>query len=163
MQNRFGLLDTDVMPVFMINALGIVITSRFSINCSAVICSPTVIISISREDSSETCGPWVYFTSYQFPVNFPISIAIPLFCNLYFPFHKPKILKILLYRLSISIRSHLANNHDGIDNPFPFNCYCTIVTHTYILSILLCLEQILFELCLYLDLATKTRMIQTIK
>ena len=35
----------------------------------------------------------------------------------------------------------------------------SIVSHTYILYILLCLEQILFELCLYLDLATKTRMI----
>ena len=41
-------------------------------------------------------------------------------------------------------------------------CYCSIVSHTYILSILLCLEQILFELCLYLDLAKKTRMIYTI-
>src|SRR5215216_1065218 len=26
--------------------------------------------------------------------------------------------KYLLYRLSISIRSHFANNHEGIDNPF---------------------------------------------
>ena len=36
----------------------------------------------------------------------------------YFPFHKPKIPKILLYRLSIYIRSHFANNREGIDNPF---------------------------------------------
>ena len=68
MQNRFGLLDTDVMPIFMIIALDIVITLRFSINCSAVICSPTIIISILREASSETYGPRVYFTSYQFPI-----------------------------------------------------------------------------------------------
>ena len=36
----FGLLDADVMPMFMIIALDIVITTHFSINCSAVICSP---------------------------------------------------------------------------------------------------------------------------
>ena len=40
------------------------------------------------------------------------------FAIFYFPFHKPKIPKILLYCLSISIRSHFANNHEGIDNPF---------------------------------------------
>ena len=57
MQNRFGLLDTDVMPMFMITALDIVITLRFSINCSVVICSPTVIFAILREATSETYGP----------------------------------------------------------------------------------------------------------
>ena len=114
MQNRFGLLDTDVMPIFMIIALDIVITLRFSINCSTVICSPTVIISILREASSETYGPRVYFPSYKFPI-YNSSFLFTLFCNLYFPFHKPKIPKILL---TVSIRSHFANNREGIDNPF---------------------------------------------
>ena len=41
---------------------------RFSINCSAVICSPTVIYDILREATSETYGPWVYFISYKFPI-----------------------------------------------------------------------------------------------
>ena len=68
MQNRFGLLDTDVMPIFMIIALDIVITLCFSINCSALICSPTVIIPFLREASSETYGPRVYFPSYKFPI-----------------------------------------------------------------------------------------------
>ena len=63
-----GLLDTDVMPIFMIIALDIVITLCFSINCSTVICSPTVIISTLREASSETYGPRVYFPSYKFPI-----------------------------------------------------------------------------------------------
>ena len=40
------------------------------------------------------------------------------FAIFYFQFHKPKIPKILLYSLSISIRSHVANNREGIDNPF---------------------------------------------
>src|SRR5215216_5641914 len=66
MQNRFGLLDTDVMPIFMIIALDIVITLCFSINCSAVICSPTVIFSILREASSETYAPGSIFHHISF-------------------------------------------------------------------------------------------------
>src|SRR5216117_3711443 len=66
MQNRFGLLDTDVMPICIIIALDIVITMRFSINCSTVICSPTVLFSFKREASSETYGPRVYFPYYNF-------------------------------------------------------------------------------------------------
>ena len=64
MQVGVGLLDTDVMPMFMIIALDIVITMHFSINSSAVIRSPTVIFAISREATSETYGPRVYFTLY---------------------------------------------------------------------------------------------------
>ena len=111
------LLDTDVMPIFMIIALDIVITLCFSINCSAVICSPPVIFSILREASSETYGPRVYFPSYKFPI-YNSSFLFTFFASFYFPFHKPKIPKILLYRLSISIRSHFANNREGIDNIF---------------------------------------------
>ena len=64
MHNRFDLLDTDVMPIFMITALDIFIIIRSSINCSAVICSPTVIYAIMREATSETYGPRVYLLSY---------------------------------------------------------------------------------------------------
>ena len=64
MQEGVGLLDTGVMPIFMIIALDIVMTLRFSINCLAVICSPTVIFAIMREASSETYGPRVYFPYY---------------------------------------------------------------------------------------------------
>ena len=117
MQNHFGLLDTGVMPIFMIIALDIIITSRFSINCSAVICSPTVIFSILREASSETYGPQVYFPSYKFLI-YNFSFLFTFFAIFYFPFHEPKIPKILLYCLSISIRSHFGNNREGIDNPF---------------------------------------------
>ena len=45
------------MPICMIIALDIVMTLRGSINCSTVICSPTVILAILREDSSEHYGP----------------------------------------------------------------------------------------------------------
>ena len=113
----FSLLDTDVMPIFMIIALDIVITLSFSINCSTVICSPTVIFSILREASSETYGPRVDFPSYKFPI-YNFSFLFTFFAIFYFPIYKPKIPKILLYYLSIYIRSHFANNREGIDNPF---------------------------------------------
>ena len=61
MQVGVGLLDTDVMPMFMIIALDIVITMRFSINCSVVICSPTIIFAILREATCETYAPLVSF------------------------------------------------------------------------------------------------------
>src|SRR4051812_47320538 len=86
MQNRFGLLDTDVIPIFMIIVLDIVITLRFSINCTAVICSPTVLFAILREAFSETYGPRVYFPSYKFPIYY--------FAIFYFPIYKPRIPKI---------------------------------------------------------------------
>ena len=113
MQNCFGLLDTDVMPMFMIIALDIVITMRFSINCSAVICSPTVLFSILREASSETYGPRVYFPSYKFyfpSYKFPIyniSFCFTPFAIFYFPIYKPRIPKIFtlpfiyLYQISL--------------------------------------------------------------
>ena len=65
MQAGVGLHDMDVMPMFMIIALDIVIIMRFSINCSVVICSPTIIYAISREATSETYGPRVSFPLYR--------------------------------------------------------------------------------------------------
>ena len=88
-----GLLVSDVMPICMIIALDIVMTLRGSINCSTVICSPTVILAILREASSEHYGPWVYFTPYFQPYTF-YFVALSAF------------------------RSHFANNLEGIANPF---------------------------------------------
>ena len=76
MQARVGLLDTNVMPMFMIIALDIFIIMRSSINCSAVICSPTIIHAISREATSETYGPWVYFPLYCIYLNLIYYFAI---------------------------------------------------------------------------------------
>ena len=114
MQNRFGLLDTDVMPIFMIIALDIFITMRFSINCSAVICSPTVIHAILREATSETYGPGS-LSYYIASLLFYIASRL-LFCNLYFPIYTTKIPKIftLLSLLDLTF----ASDREGIDNPF---------------------------------------------
>ena len=110
MQNHFGLLNIDVMPIFMIIALDIVITLRLSINCSTVICSPTVLFAIFREASSETYGPRVYFPSYKFPIYF---ILQSLLFNLY---HK-NTKNIYLILLSLSDLT-FASGREGIDNPF---------------------------------------------
>ena len=64
MQAGVGLLDTNVMPMFMIIALDIVIIMRPSINWSAVICSPIVLFAILREATSETYGARVSFPYY---------------------------------------------------------------------------------------------------
>src|SRR3989337_3638800 len=110
MQAGVGLLDMDVMPIFIIIALDIVITLRFSINCSTVICSPTVLFAFKREASSETYGPGVYFPSYIFrSINqkYLAAIYLLLFCFMF---------SNLLY-LSLSDLI-LASDREGIDNPF---------------------------------------------
>ena len=105
MQAGVGLLDTDVMPIFMIVALDIVIILRFSINFSAVICSPTVILSILREASSETYGPGSILHHISFQSTILVSYLLP---SQSFTFRSinQKYQKYLLYRLSISIKSH---------------------------------------------------------
>ena len=101
MQNRFGLLVADVIPIYMI-ILDILITMLNSINCSIVIHLPTVILMLLREATSETYGPRVYLHH----INLHHFIIALLF---YFAFYFslcifiPKIPKILFI---ISIRSH---------------------------------------------------------
>ena len=58
------LLVLDMMPIDIIIAIDNVTTLRGSINCSTVICSPTVILAILREVSSEHYGPRVYSRPY---------------------------------------------------------------------------------------------------
>ena len=114
MQNRVGLLDMDMMPIFIIIALDIFITMRFSINCSAVICSPTEIHAILREATSVTYGPRVSFLIYC--TYFIYIASCLLFCNLYFPIYTTKIPKIFIL-LSLSDLT-FASDREGIDNPF---------------------------------------------
>ena len=105
MLNRFGLLDTDVMPMFMIIALYIIIMLRVSINCSAVICSPTVIFAILREASSETYGPQVYLLTYLLSIYFYLHLY---FLHLYY-----KIPKIIVLRYKgRNVRVMLVGNYE---------------------------------------------------
>ena len=126
MQNHFCLLNTNVMPIFMIIALEIIITMHFSINCLAVICSPPVIHAILREATSETYGPGSILHHISFPSTCQFLSPFPYFAIFYFPFHKPKIPKILLYP-SLSDLT-FASDRERIDNPFiALGASCLIV------------------------------------
>src|SRR5215216_1756303 len=118
MQAGVSLLDSDVMPMFMIIALDIAITLRFSINCSAVICSPTIIFSIFREASSETYGPRVYFPSIQSSIFHHTSFQSIILQSFTFQSINQKYQKYLLYLLSSLSDLTFASNREGIDNPF---------------------------------------------
>ena len=96
------------------SCLDILITMRFSINCSTVICSPTVRYAILREATSETYGPRVSFPSYY--ISFIYIASRLLFCNLYFSIYTTKIPKIFIL-LSLSDLSFVSGR-EGIDNPF---------------------------------------------
>ena len=110
MQNHFGLLDTDMMPMFMIIALDVFIIMRSSINCSAVICSPTVIYAILREATSETYGPRVYLHHINLPT---LSYFLCFYFTLHI-YHKNTKNIILSYLSDLT----LVSDREGIDNPF---------------------------------------------
>ena len=114
MQAGVGLLDTDVMPVFMIIALDVIIIMRFSIHCSAVICSPTVIFVISKKPLVKPMAPRSLFLIIE--SVYILLVFDLLFCNLYFPIYKPKIPKIFTL-LSLSDLT-FAREGEGIANPF---------------------------------------------
>ena len=114
MQNRFGLIDTGVMSIFMIIALDIVITLRFSINCSVVICSPTYYLLSWEKPLVKHMAPGSIFHH----INLPSTSYFwhHLFCNLYFLIYIIKIPKIFIL-LSLS-NLNFASGREGLDNPF---------------------------------------------
>ena len=128
MQAGVVLLDTDVMPILIIIALDSSTTLHFSISCSTIICSPTILFSFKREASSETYGPWVYFPSYQFPIYY--------FAIFYFQFYKPKhpkifylLFSLFIYLLQISL---LQVTVQGLTTPLScwvqvFDCLCMCI------------------------------------
>ena len=86
---------------------------RFSINCSTVICSPTIIRAILREATSETYGPGslsYYIASLLFTSHLVHYFAIFTFQSI------QKIPKIftLLSLLDLTF----ASDREGTDNPF---------------------------------------------
>ena len=95
MQNRFGLLVTDVMPIYMI-------MPRYSHNYSLFyqllgnnLFTHRNTYAILREATSETYAPLVYFPSYKFPIYF---ILQSLLSNLY---HKNTKNIYYLYQISL--------------------------------------------------------------
>ena len=110
MQNCFGLLVADVMPIYMI-------MPRYSHNYALFyqlldsnLFTHCNTYAILREATSETYGPRVYFASYNFPIYFTLQ---SLLSNLY---HKntKNIYLILLILSDLTFASY----REGIDNPF---------------------------------------------
>ena len=71
MQNRFGLLVTDVMPIYMIIPRYAHKYAQFYQLLDSNLFTHRNTYAILREATSETYGPRVYFPSYKFP-NFAI-------------------------------------------------------------------------------------------
>ena len=114
MQNCFGVLDTDVMPIFMI-------MPRYSHNfvlfyqlLGSNLFTHRKILMLLREATSETYGPRVYSPLYYFPSTSYFYRC--LFCNIYFSIYTTKIPKIFIL-LSLSDLT-FASGHEGIHNPF---------------------------------------------
>ena len=110
MQNRFGLLVTDVMPIYMI-------IPRYSHNYAQFyqLLDSNLFIhrntyAILREATSETYGPRVYFPSYKFLIYFILQSLLSIYI-----IKIPKIFILLLLSLSDLT---LASGREGIDNPF---------------------------------------------
>src|SRR3954464_11312136 len=108
MQNRFGLLVVDVMPIY-------IIMPRYSHNYALLyqlldsnLFTHRNTYAILREATSETYGPRVYLPSYKFPIYF---ILQSLLYNLY---HKNT--KKIFILLSLSDLT-FASGREGIDNP----------------------------------------------
>ena len=99
------------------SCLDILIIMHFSINCSTVICSPTVILMLCGEKPLvKPMAPGSIFHHVNLPPTF--NFCHRLFCNLYFPIYIIKIPKIfILLLLSLSYLT-LASGREGIDNPF---------------------------------------------
>ena len=110
MQNRFGLLVTDVMPIYMIIPRYSHNYAQFYQLVDSNLFTHHNTYAILREATSETYGPRVYFPSYKFPIYFILQSLLSIY-----------IIKIpktfILFLLSLSDLT-LASGREGIDNPF---------------------------------------------
>ena len=113
MQAGVGLIVSDVMPICIIIAFDIVITLRFSINCSTVICSPTVLFAFMREASSETYGPRVYLHHINLPTLSYFRCFLLCFYFTLHLYHKNTKNIIISYLSYLT----LVSDRVGIDNP----------------------------------------------
>ena len=110
MQNCFGLLVSDMMPIYMIIPRYSHNYAQFYQLLDSNLFTHRNTYAILREATSKTYGPRVNFPSYKFPIYF---ILHSLLSNLY---HKnPK--NIYLILLSLSDLT-FASGLEGIDNPF---------------------------------------------
>ena len=98
MQNRFRLLVTDVMPIYMIIPRYSHNYAQFYQLLDSNLLTHRNTYAILREATSETYGPRVYLLSYLLPIYFYLHLY---FLHLYY-----KISEIYLSYQTISIRYH---------------------------------------------------------
>ena len=110
MQNRFGLLVADVMPIYMIMPKYSHNYSLFYQLLDSNLFTHRNAYAILREATSETYGPRVYFPSYKFPIYFILLSLLSVYII--------KIPKIFILLLSSLSDLTLASGREGIDNPF---------------------------------------------
>ena len=85
-----------------------------SINCSTVICSPTVILMLLREATSETYGPESIFHHINLPTLSYLHCLLFFFYFTLHLYHKNTKNIILSYLPDLT----LVSDREGIDNPF---------------------------------------------
>ena len=96
-ENQRSAQEVAVMPIFHYHCLDILLIMRSSINCSAVICSPTIILAIMREATSETYGPGSILI---ISISITLLLALFLLCFLLFTLHLSiKNTKNIIYHL----------------------------------------------------------------
>ena len=108
MQNHFGLLVADVMPIYMI-------MRRYSHNYAisyqlldSNLFTHRNTYAILREATSETYGPRVYLLSYKFPIYFILQSLVSVY-----------IIKIPKIFILLSLPDlTFASCREGIDIPF---------------------------------------------
>ena len=110
MQNCFGLLVTDVMPIYMI-------MPRYSHNyelfyqlLDSNLFTHHNTYAILREATSETYAPRVYFPSYKFLIYFILQSLLSIYII--------KIPKIFILSLISLSDLTLVSDRKGIDHPF---------------------------------------------
>ena len=113
MQNRFGLLVSDVMPIYMIIPRYSHNYAQFCQLLNSNLFTHRRIFMLSREATSETYGPRVY----SHHINLPsLYYCLLLLCFYFTLLSCTKNTKNIIYLLlSVLI---LASGREGIDNPF---------------------------------------------
>ena len=114
MQAEVGVLVSDVMPIYMIVALDIVITMRFSINWPIVICLPIVCFPSREKPLVKTMAPGSIFYHIMFRSTKQKTqkYLAPIYLLLFY-FTLLFIFYIRHYQISL-----FASKREGIDNPF---------------------------------------------
>ena len=108
MQNRFGLLVTDVMPIYMIMPRYSHNYAQFCQLLNSNLFTHSRILMPLREPTSETYGPGSILI-------ISISITLILFCVFYFDFDF--LLCIFIPKILYLSDLTLVSDREGIDNP----------------------------------------------